>query len=173
MKRYIFSVVSGHAKLMTDEWLRLTWASFGTEDPSLAYLRITRFRLDPDDLADIYLLEKHRYKNPSIAIAKRFESYATETAAGLAEIFKNPRFKVLYVCVETTQDTYDLTVLQDIHPIAISGSKDSPVPTIDQKKATIFIKNVIAQKAQPLKRELEAAKQKAAAEIASSGGIDI
>ena len=173
MKRYIFSVDSGQAKVMPEELFKSTWASYSSQDPGLKYLRVIQYKLDPDDLMDINLLERHRYKDSNRAIAERFQSYATETAAGLADIFKAPYFHVLYVCVETTEDTYELSVLQNMHPRSISGSRTmAPVPRISEVKGAMEIRHRIAEKVAPLKRTLAEQKAKAVADL-RGGDMDM
>jgi hypothetical protein len=122
-------------------------------------------------------LERHRYKDPRAVIAERFQSYAIETAAGLADIFKRPIYRVLYVSVEVTETTYDISVLQDTHPITIAGGLIQPVPGISHVRASLEIKHRIAEKASPLKQILGQAKAKAVEKTIEArdagGGMDM
>jgi len=146
MKRYIFSIDSGQAKLLSDERFKQIWLGYGCQDPGLRYLKVMQFRLDPDDLADIHL-------------------------------FKRPIYRVLYVSVEVTETTYDISVLQDTHPITIAGGLIQPVPGISHVRASLEIKHRIAEKASPLKQILGQAKAKAVEKTIEArdagGGMDM
>ena len=166
MKRYIFSVSSGEPQLLTDDQHKALLAGYGSEDPGLKFLRVIHYRLDPDDLAEIHLIDMHRYKDPNSAAARKFFSHTTAMAAGIAELFKNPRFRVLYVVIEVGDDYYDLSVLQDMHPVAINGSKVL-VPALLEQKIGMAVKSGIAGIASQLRVDL--AKARATATPAPSG----
>ena len=175
MKRYIFSVTEdGDTTLIDADEQKARIARYGSLDPSLTYLRRIHWILDADDLADIELIERHNYKDPTSALAKKFIASAKATAAGLAEVFARKWFVFLYVCIEVTDETYTLTVLQDAHPIGIVGGRQLTAPTISDAMGRTAIKNAIARIAGQLKVQIaQTAAQAVAALPASSGGMDM
>jgi hypothetical protein len=175
MKRFIFSVDSGQPKLITADEQKAIAASYASLDPSLRYLRTIHWTLDSDDIDDINLIEQNNYKDPNSALAKKFMGCATATAAGLAGIFAQPGFVILYVCIEISEGSYTLSVLQDTHPRAISGNKGlAPALRISPQKVTVAIKNVLASTVQPLKVRLASQKAQAVAALPnSSTGLDV
>jgi hypothetical protein len=174
MNRYIFSVsTSGETKLIDAEVQKALMANYASLDPSFSYFRRIQWTLDADDVANIRLIEQNDYKDPKSALAKKFISSAKATAAGLAEIFARPGFIILYVCIEVFAESYQVTVLQDGHPRAISGSRElMQAPLIRADLGMAEIKSKIATIARPLKERLTAQKAQAVAAI-SGGGMDM
>jgi hypothetical protein len=173
MTRYIFSVTSGTPVLLNDDQQRTLLSRYGSQDPALKYLRIVHYTLDLDDMAELHLIEKHRYKDPRSAFAAKFMSHAVATAAGFAELFTRPRFKVLYVVITVGEDYYELSALQDTHPVSINGSREGPVPLLTQEKVAVGVKSALAEVVGPLKQSLAQAKAQAAAALPTTGGMDI
>jgi hypothetical protein len=168
MKRFIFSVSSGEPKLIGDDEHKILAANYASLDPSYEYFRTIRWILDAVDLADIHLIEQNNYKDPNSALAKKFMGCATATAAGLAEIFARPGYVIIYVCIEMSDDSYKLSVLQDVHPKAINGGKTLAAPSINADLARTAIKNRIAGIVAPLKVRLTQEKAQAVAALPSS-----
>ena len=175
MKRYIFDVAGGEPALINEDAQRTLAANYASLDPSFKYFRSIRWTLDSGDLADIRLVEQSNYKDPNSVLAKKFMSAATATAAGLAECFVHTRIRVLYVVIEVFEDAYEVAVLQDAHPRAISGSRQlAPAPRISPKLVAVALKNAVARLAGPLREELERQRAQAVAALPSSGsGLDL
>ena len=176
MKRFIFSVgTNGETRLINADEQKALAANYGSLDPSYSYFRRIQWTLDADDVADIRLIEQNDYKDPTTALAKKYISSAVVMAAGLAEIFARPGFKIIYVCIETFDQIYQITVLQDAHPRAISGSRElAPAPRISADLGMAEIKSKIATIARPLKERLAAQRAQAVAALpTSSSGPDI
>jgi hypothetical protein len=174
MKRFIFSVAENETRLISADEQKTRIANYSSLDPSFTYFSRISWTLDVDDLADIHLIERNNYKDPDSALAKKFMSCAIATAAGLAEVFARPGLTIIYVCIEILDESYNVTVLQDRHPRAISGSRElAPVPPIRADLGKIAIKNAIARVAGRLKTQLAQNKTQAVATPPTSSGPDI